>query len=910
MKKALFTLAALLMTASAAWADVFTSSPAPLQESSQNVVIYFHADESGVAGLQNLSSTTELYAHIGCYTNFSPDTWSHVIGSWTTNTENKKFTYVSENLWSLSLGDMRTYFGITDADEHITKLCLIARNKAGSVQTADCFIDVMEDGFQMQLSSNASSTVLLNNTTITFTINTTQTAALTLSVNGSQIASGNGTTLTKDYSFTAKGSYEVVGTATANGETLTETINIVYISNSPQANYPGGVPKMGPVKNADGTVTFCIAAPGKSNVMIVGSWDDYQSLDKNVMSYQDYNGYRYFWTTVSGLDDNTDYLYFFTVDGATHVGDPYAKLNLDGYSDKWLDDTVFPDRPAYPYSRYGDGRQIAVYRGNFYPYNWQVTNFEIPAHDQLLIYEMLFRDFTGTEGASEGNGTIAKAIEKIPYLVDLGVNAVELMPIMEFNGNNSWGYNTNFYFALDKAYGSPTELKKFVDLCHQNGIAVILDIVFNQSDGLHPWYQMYPIASNPFYNATAPHSWSVLNDWKQENPLVQQQWKDCLQWWMSEYKVDGFRFDLVKGLGTGSTSAEYGSTDGYNAKRIAVMKQIHGYLTEVNPNAIHINEFLGDTTEEVEYCNDGQMNWNNQASLSQQFAGGLASASTGYFSSTACSRPWGGCVSYQESHDEERVAYYAMKNGNSNDIKNNLEVRTQRLGTLTAMQLLTPGPQMLWQFIELAADETTKNGSDNNTDPKKVIWSYLDDDNRKGLHDTYRDLLWIRRLNQDMFVQPGGDVTQNFVFSGSIRRTAQIKNGTKEIVLLANPSATSRTISFSSSHISEGNYQIMSYSHGMAEPVPTFDGTSLSATIPGHCYAIYGTKSVAATESIAADLTAGPAVYGAEGRVVIEGDYTRAEVYNANGMQMPSLNVPAGLYIVRVDGVATKVIVK
>lgn len=105
---------------------------------------------------------------------------------------------------------------------------------------------------------------------------------------------------------------------------------------------------------------------------------------------------------------------------------------------------------------------------------------------------MLFRDFTGTEGEANGNGTVRKAIEKIPYLKGLGINAVELMPIMEFNGNNSWGYNTNFYFAPDKAYGTHEDYKEFIDKCHEEGIAVILDIVFNQSDGLHPWVSDVP----------------------------------------------------------------------------------------------------------------------------------------------------------------------------------------------------------------------------------------------------------------------------------------------------------------------------------------------------------------------------------------------------------------------------------
>ena len=182
-------------------------------------------------------------------------------------------------------------------------------------------------------------------------------------------------------------------------------------------------------------------------------------------------------------------------------------------------------------------------------------------------------------------------MEKIPYIKSLGVNAVELMPIMEFNGNNSWGYNTNFYMAPDKAYGSPKEYKDFIDECHRNGLAVILDIVFNQTDGLAPWYQMYPASSNPFYNATSPHGWSVLNDLNPGYALVEQHYKDVLQYWLREYNVDGFRFDLVKGLGD---NGSYGSgTDGFNQSRVDRMKRLHAAIREVKPDAIHINEQIG-----------------------------------------------------------------------------------------------------------------------------------------------------------------------------------------------------------------------------------------------------------------------------------------------------------------------------
>lgn len=90
---------------------------------------------------------------------------------------------------------------------------------------------------------------------------------------------------------------------------------------------------------------------------------------------------------------------------------------------------------------------------------------------------MLFRDFTTEK-------SVQAAIGKLDYLKELGVNAVEVMPIMEFDGNDSWGYNPNFYFATDKAYGTKTDYQQFVDECHKRGMAVILDIVFNHTWGL------------------------------------------------------------------------------------------------------------------------------------------------------------------------------------------------------------------------------------------------------------------------------------------------------------------------------------------------------------------------------------------------------------------------------------------
>ncbi len=902
MKKLLSLVTAFfLLAVGVASAQMFTTDPSPVQNSTKNVKIIFDATKSGVAGLQGLSGS--LYAHIGVSTDKKPDTWAYTPTTWNKNSEDNEFKQVAANLYEMTIADMHQYFSVP-TDENIIRLCVIARKPSASNsatdQTSDQFIDVVADGFAMTFGHDRETTVISNPTTYTFTVATTQKAAIEIKVNGTSIATANDTKLVKDYSFSSKGNYEVVATANNGSETLTQTFNILYIAPSPQANYPGGVPKMGPVVNADGSVTFCLAAPNKSTVMIVGSWDDYATLDSRVMSYQDYNDCRYFWTTVTGLDPDTDYNYYFNVDGTINVGDPYARLALDCYSDKWLPSDVFPDRPKYPYALFED-RQVSVHRSNFAPYKWCVTNFEIPQHDQLIVYELLLRDFTGTEGKAEGNGTLASAMEKIPYLRDLGVNAIELMPVMEFNGNNSWGYNTNFYFALDKAYGSPVELKQFVDACHGAGMAVILDIVFNHSDGLHPWYQMYPADSNPFYNATAPHDWGVLNDWKQENPVVQQQFKDVLQWWMREYNVDGYRFDLVKGLGT-----QYGSTDGYNASRIPVMKAFHAAIKEVKPNGIHINEFLGDYNEETEYANDGQIGWNNQNGNAQTWAKGAGTPNLNYFSAVNCSRPWGGVISYIESHDEERVGYVAKTSGSAN-VKNSLTFNMQNLSSLAAQLLLTPGPQMIWQFGELGADETTKNSSGNDTDPKTVIWSYLDNADRAGLKDNYSELIWLRRNNPELFANGVG----TFNFAGSVQRTAQFVSGNKEIVMLVNPSQSARSISFTPQKMSASAYQVISHSVGTDKPVLTANDSQLSASIPPRCYAVFASNAVVGVEDIVADAVTDTTVYGGEGEIVVNGDASAVEVYSISGQRQASLKVPAGIYIVRLaDGTATKVVVK
>src|SRR5690606_12266793 len=127
---------------------------------------------------------------------------------------------------------------------------------------------------------------------------------------------------------------------------------------------------------------------------------------------------------------------------------------------------------------------VSVLQLNPATYTWKSGNFSRPDINDMVIYELHVRDFL-----EQQQYTVLR--DSISYLKRLGVNAVELMPVQEFEGNLSWGYNPSFHFAVDKYYGTANELKAFIDECHQEGIAVILDMVLNHAFGQSPLVRLY-----------------------------------------------------------------------------------------------------------------------------------------------------------------------------------------------------------------------------------------------------------------------------------------------------------------------------------------------------------------------------------------------------------------------------------
>ena len=194
----------------------------------------------------------------------------------------------------------------------------------------------------------------------------------------------------------------------------------------------------------------------------------------------------------------------------------------------------------------------------------------------LVIYELHVRGFTRHSSSGvEHKGTFAGLMEKIPYLKELGINAVELMPIFEFDETMNarevdgkqlleyWGYNTVGFFAPNSSYTASeeynqegTELKKLIKALHENGIEVILDVVFNhtaEGNEKGRTFSFKGIDNNIYYLLTPNGNYynfsgcgTTLNC---NHPIVQQMILECLRYWTVSYRVDGFRFDLASILG-------------------------------------------------------------------------------------------------------------------------------------------------------------------------------------------------------------------------------------------------------------------------------------------------------------------------------------------------------------------------
>ena len=413
--------------------------------------------------------------------------------------------------------------------------------------------------------------------------------------------------------------------------------------------------------NADGSVTFVVydkdtAGQSHKYCYIVGDWNNWERKTEGSMYWDGSKGC--WWITLDGFDADKEYRFQYRLGNAsgsdTYISDPYTEIVYDQWNDQYIDGV-----PAFPA---GAKQLVSAFQINKPVYNWKHKDFKVEDKNDLVIYEMLFRDFTTSQD-------IAGAMAQLDYIENLGVTAVQLMPVQEFDGNLSWGYNPNHWFALDKYYGTRQEYKEFIDECHARGLAVIIDVVYNHATGSHPWAKMWwngdrTASNNPWFNEYAMHPYNVYHDMNHENAMVKEHVKKSLEYLLTEYDVDGFRFDLTKGFtqkDTGGDNGDVAAWGRYDQSRVDILKGYADHIWSVNDNAVVIFEHLSDWDEEKVLAQHGMQLWRN---VNHEYRSAV-NGGTGNFSNMYSTDPFGGYVGYMESHDEERLCYGAGADASS-----------------------------------------------------------------------------------------------------------------------------------------------------------------------------------------------------------------------------------------------------
>lgn len=778
-------------------------------------------DKTGT-GLESYSGT--IYAHTGV-TLDDTDQWQNLIGTWGSNSTQPALTLVSGNIYELDLTPtIRAFYN--NPTGSITSINVVFRSDDGSQQTVDLEISV--GAFQVTMinpAPSANGVVIVDNGggTQILAQNSNGPANYELFANGASIHSQNNTTFYNGYIFSGLTENQYCELVVTQGAATTSRSFLILVNSTSEESIPSNLEDGINYNDSDPTTaTLVIDAPNKDFVYVAGSFNNWEPTSANAMK-KDPSSSK-FWVELTGLTPGQIETYQYWVGSLSPISgspklvktaDPYSTLVLSPFDDPWIPATSYPNIPAYPE---GQEREVTVLETGQTPYAWQVTNFQKPKKEDLIIYEVLVRDF-------DQDRNFQDLIDKVDYFKDLNVNAIHLMPVMEFEGNESWGYNTSFHMALDKFYGTEEKLKELVDVFHQNGIAVILDIALNHAFGRNPMVRMWmddpdgdgwgePSSENPYFNQVAKHSYSVGSDFNHQQTRTQYYVERVVKHWIEEFNIDGFRWDLTKGF-TQNCENNEGCTNTYQQDRVDILKQYADYSWSLDDTHYVIFEHLGQDNEEQEWANyrlnedKGIMMWGIMNHDYNELTMGYP-ADINRMGHVARGFNAPRVVGYAESHDEERLMYKNLQFGNSSggyDVTN-LNTALERMSALGAVTLTIPGPKMIWHFGELGMENsifTCNNGTVNepggtdgdcklDTKPQpQWVNNWIADTNRSQIYNDWARLNELK-INEDVFegnysIDSGDTTPRIYIWDDTLPSTSL-----KNVVILANFDVTAQNI--------------------------------------------------------------------------------------------------------------------
>jgi 1,4-alpha-glucan branching enzyme len=803
MKKfLLLTCTFLCVLFSFSHAQLLTTAPAfPVDGNGTPLTITVDATK-GNKGLQGFAGN--VYVHIGIITtaNPNPSPWSNVQTSWGTGgaLSSNLCTSAGTNKWSFTINNIRTYFQLDAAPgTRILKIAILFRNAAGDIvqrnaDGSDMYISVAQPGVlsaritappvQPTFVPSPEPTVFTQGTNIDVAAASSTNANLILRLNGTQIASANAATVVNGI-VNSSCQQQLTLEATDGVTTARDTLNFfIYPSTYPTGARPAGRKDGITYENSNTEAVLILYAPLKSRVTLVGDFNNWTPTCNSICTKDG----DYFWVRLTGLTPGQQYKYQYIVDDEFRFADPYAELILDGNNDGFISNATYPNRPLYPSGK--TSGIVGVLTPGEAPFAWSDAGYVRPNKYNLVIYELLMRDFTAAQNWQTLKDTL-------PYLIRLGFNAIKLMPINEFEGNNSWGYNPFYFFALDKAYGTKQAFKEFINAAHNNGMAVIQDIAFNHATGLSPLAAMWwnsasnqPAANNPYFYQTAQHDFNVFNDFNHNVAPTRIHVERFIEHWLTEYKIDGFRWDLSKGFTTNNTIGNIGAWNAFNQGRIDIWQNYYNKMQSVSAGSYCILEHLGNPDEEAELAKRGMLLWGK---MTDQFTAnvmgnsGSSDINTAYWKNRSFwSDPFlddkPGLIAYAESHDEERVMFRTL-NEPASVAFGNLNYGLARTEGMAAILMAIPGPKMIWQFGELGYDFSI-NSNGGRTNPKPVRWDYYQNFNRRRLYEIFAAMANLRKQKPDAFNRT--TISGGTNFGTGLWKSVVVDHSSLKMVVVAN----------------------------------------------------------------------------------------------------------------------------
>ncbi|MEH2329165.1 alpha-amylase family glycosyl hydrolase [Nostoc sp.] len=460
---------------------------------------------------------------------------------------------------------------------------------------------------------------------------------------------------------------------------------------------------------------FTLFAPRNKGAALIGSFSDWKEIPMS-------KGEDGYFRTKIKLEDGV-YQYKFRIQTKSPNFAP----------DEWIDiidpkATDVNETEKYSVVRIQDGQRIVD------TYLWQHDEIPLPDNRELVIYEMHVADFTGDEVDAKERGKYLGIIAKLDYLCELGINAIELMPVNEYPGDYNWGYKVRHFFATESSYGSTEDLKRLIDECHGRGIRVFMDGIYNHTDEECPlilidrnyWYyehKHYPEDPNNYWGPEFNY------DNYDKNLNIKPAWEyigDVVKFWIQEYHIDGIRFDAVRQL----ANFEFLNWLTKQAKNYAAPKQFY-----------NIAEHIPDTKTVVKP--DGPLDacWHEsfryfiipyicgKSFELEQLKQILDPKQQGYAIAT-------NVINYLATHDRERVL---RELGNCGIFD---APAFERAKLAAALLMTAMGIPMLWMGEEFGEYQQK---SEDVTKPRKINWSLLSSDQNHDLFEYYQKLIALRQ---------------------------------------------------------------------------------------------------------------------------------------------------------------------